>query len=121
MTAGPFAPERAPLIAGWVTLVAGAALVAAPGQVTGRLGLEGHDTAVRAIGFSDLVLVPGLLRGQPRWPWLIGRAAMNLAVAGYMHGTAPQSSSPGMMRAGAGLLLGLTVVDGSAGLALRPR
>jgi hypothetical protein len=120
MTAGPFAPERAAVIAGCVTLVAGVALVAAPGQVTERLGLEGHDAAVRAIGLSDLVLVPGLLRGRPRWPWLIGRAAMNVAVAGYLHGTAPQSSSPGLMRAGAGLLLGLTVVDGNAGLALRP-
>ena len=88
--------------------------------MTERLGLEGHDAAVRAIGLSDLVLVPGLLRGRPRWPWLIGRAAMNVAVAGYLHGTAPQSSSPGLMRAGAGLLLGLTVVDGNAGLALRP-
>ena len=75
---------------------------------------------MRAIGLSDLVLVPGLLRGKPRWPWLIGRAAMNLAVAGYMHGSASQSSSPELMRAGAGVLAGLTVLDGSAGLRLRP-
>ena len=65
------------------------------------------------------MLVPGLLRGEPRWPWMVGRAALNLAMAAYLMGAAKQSSSPGLANAGAGALLGLTVVDGATGLALR--
>jgi len=111
--------ERMPVFVGCVTLVAGTALAAAPGRVTGPLGLDGQDLAVRAIGVSDLVLVPGLLRGSPRWPWMVGRAALNLAIAAYLHGVAPQSSSPRVLEGGAALLAGLTAVDGAAGLALR--
>ncbi|HYH90513.1 MAG TPA: hypothetical protein VEX67_14850 [Solirubrobacteraceae bacterium] len=111
--------ERLPVFVGCVTLAAGTALVAAPGTLTGPLGLEGQDAAVRAIGVSDLVLVPGLLRGRPRWPWMIGRAALNLAVAAYLHGVAEQSSSPELAKGGAGVFVGLTVMDGATGLALR--
>lgn len=116
---GPFRVERLPVFVGCVTLATGAALAAAPGRATGPLGLDGQDMAVRAIGVSDLVLVPGLLRGSPRWPWMVGRAALNLAVGAYLHGVAPQSSSPGVLKGGAGLFVGLTAVDGAAGLALR--
>jgi hypothetical protein len=87
--------DRLPVFVGCVTLAAGAALIAAPGRAAAALGLDGQDAAMRAIGASDLVLVPGLLRGSPRWPWMIGRAAANLAIAAYLHGVAPQSSSPG--------------------------
>jgi hypothetical protein len=111
--------ERAPVFAGSVTLVTGVALAAAPRILTRRLGLEGHDAAVRAIGAADLVLVPGLLRGEPRWPWMVGRAALNLAMAAYLMSAGKQSSSPGVANAGAGALLGLTVVDGATGWALR--
>ncbi|HYN49779.1 MAG TPA: hypothetical protein VES62_02540 [Thermoleophilaceae bacterium] len=45
------------MFVGCVTLATGAALAAAPGRVTGPLGLDGQDMAVRAIGLSDLVLV----------------------------------------------------------------
>ena len=107
------------MFVGYVTLAAGAALAAAPGRVTGPLGLDGQDMAVRAIGLLDLVLVPGLLRGSPRWPWMVGRTALNVATAAYLHGVAPQSSSPGVLNGAAALLLGLTAVDGVAGLALR--
>jgi hypothetical protein len=112
-------PERMPVFVGCVTLATGAALVASPGLLTGRLGLEGQDAAVRAIGASDLVLVPGLLLGRPRWPWMVGRAALNLAIAAYLQGVAPRSSSPDFAKGGAALLLGLTAVDGATGLALR--
>jgi hypothetical protein len=105
-----------PLLVGYVTLAVGAALVAAPRLATGPLGLDGQDAAVRAIGLADLVLVPGLLRGSPRWPWMVGRAALNLAQAAYLHGAAPQS---GKARAGAAALVALTAIDGATGLALR--
>ncbi len=116
---GPSTVERLPTFVGCVTLAAGTALAVAPGRVTRPLGLHGQDAALRAIGLSDLVLVPGLLRGSPRWPWMVGRAALNLAMAAYLHGVAPQSSSPGIARSGAGLLVALTAVDGTAGLVLR--
>ena len=110
------ADEKMPAFVGCVTLAAGAALAVSPGLLTGRLGLEGQDLAVRALGVSDLVLVPGLLRGRPRWPWMIGRAALNLAQAAYLYGVAPQSS---LAKGGAGVLVGLTAVDGATALALR--
>ena len=40
-------------------------------------------------------------------------------MAAYLMGAAKQSSSPGLANAGAGALLGLTVIDGATGLALR--
>ena len=46
---------------------------------------------MRLIGAADLVLVPGLLRGEPRWPWMIGRAALNLAMAAYFLGVGGKS------------------------------
>jgi hypothetical protein len=117
--AGSSIVTRMPAFVGWVTLGAGAALVAAPARVSGPLGLDGQDAALRAIGLSDLVLVPGLLRGRPRWPWMAGRAALNLGLAAYLRGVAPQSSSPELLRAGAGLFAALTAVDGATALAHR--
>jgi hypothetical protein len=108
-----------PTLVGCVTAAIGAALAAEPRLATGPLGLDGHDAAVRAIGASDLLLVPGLLRGRPRWPWMAVRAAFNIAVAGYLHRATPQSSSPRAARAGAGVMAGLTLVDGATAAALR--
>jgi len=117
--AGSSIVARTPAFVGWVTLGAGAALVAAPGLLSRPLGLDGQNMALRAIGLSDLVLVPGLLRGRPRWPWMAGRAALNLGLVAYLHGVAPQSSSPDLVRAGAAVFAGLTAVDGATALALR--
>ncbi len=115
----PGTPENVPLVAGWVTLAIGALLLAAPERVTGPLGLEGQEPAMRAIGASDLALVPGLLLGNPRWPWALGRAALNVVDAAYLASVAPKSKSPALLNAGAALLVGLTAMDGAAGLALR--
>ena len=103
--------EQMPTVVGCITLAAGVALVAAPRLGTGPLGLEGQETAMRLIGASDLVLVPGLLRGEPRWPFMVGRAALNLVVAAYLQG----QSKPGLAAA----FVGLTAVDGTTALALR--
>jgi len=111
--------ERVPELVGWITLGAGASLVVAPQRVTEPLGLQGQETAMRAMGVADLVLVPGLLRGRPRWPWMIGRAALNVAQAAYLRSVAPRSSAPALARGGAAALLALTAVDGATGLALR--
>ena len=111
--------ERTPLFVGCVTSLAETVPSAAPDRVCDGLGLEGQEWAMRALGVSDLVLVPGLLRGRPRWPWMVGRAALNVAQAGYLHRIAPRSAAPTALERGAALLLGLTVADGATALALR--
>jgi hypothetical protein len=102
-----------PVVAGYATLAIGAALVVAPRLLTGPLGLDGQERAIRLIGVSDLVLVPGLLRGRPRWPWMAARAAFNLGDALYLRRVAGQD-------AGAAVMLALTAIDGATALILRP-
>jgi hypothetical protein len=113
--------ERMPVVAGYATLAIGAVLVVAPRLVTGAVGLDGQEAAVRAIGVSDLVLVPGLLRGSPRWPWMLTRAVFNLGDAAYLQRVANRSSTPAALTAGAAAMAALTALDGAAALALRPR
>ena len=103
--------ERMPGMVGYVTLAAGVALVVRPELATGPLRLEDQATAMRLVGLSDLVLVPGLLRGEPRWPWMAARAALNLMDAAYLRLVGH--------RRGAALFVGLTAVDGFTALALR--
>ena len=105
-----------PAFVGKVTLGTGVALVAAPGIAARSMGLKDQETAMRLIGAADLVLVPGLLRGKPRWPWMIARGGMNVAMAAYFLGVGGKSA-PARWTGIA--LLGLTVADGATGLALR--
>ena len=111
--------ERMPQGVGVATLAAGVALVAAPGMTTRALGIEGEETAVRIVGAADLALVPGLLLGRPRWPWMTARAALNLAQAGWLASTAGRAGAPALARGGAAALAALTAVDGPTALALR--
>jgi hypothetical protein len=103
--------ERMPVFAGYATLAIGAALLAAPRVLTGPLDLEGQDNAVRAIGVSDLILVPGLLKGRPRWPWMAARAAFNLGDAAYLHRVGRRDA--------AAVMLALTAIDGATALMLQ--
>ena len=107
------------VFAGYATLVIGASLVLAPRRTTGPLGLDGEEAAFRAIGVSDLVLVPGLLRGNPRWPWMMARAALNVGDAVYLLRAAGRSSSPAKAWAGAAAMIALTAIDGATALELR--
>ncbi len=111
--------ERLPPLVGVITLAAGAFLAAAPQLTTKPLGLEGQETPMRLVGLADLALVPGLLRGEPRWPWMFGRAALNLGQAAYFHGVADRSSSPGLVRGIGSGLAALTLPDAATALALR--
>lgn len=108
-----------PEFVGVATLGIGAALVASPRLITGPLGLSGQDAAVRALGVSDLVLVPGLLRGEPRWPWMAARAGLNVVVATYLLGVAGQSTAPRATRGFAAVMLALTAADGVTARTLR--
>ena len=111
--------ERMAAFAGWATLAIGASLLLAPRRTTGPLGLDGEETAFRAIGVSDLVLVPGLIRGTPRWPWMAARAAFNVGDAVFLLRAARRSSSPAKVRAGAAVMVALTAIDASTALELR--
>lgn len=110
--------EHVPRIVAAITSVAGGALLAKPTLLTGPVGLNDQDRAVRLVGMADLVLVPGLLGGRPRWPWMVGRAALNLGQAAYLDGAAARSSRPGWLRGGARILVGLSLVDLSTALML---
>ena len=78
----PDAAEKAAVRVGVATTVIGGVLIAAPGRVAPVIGLT-DSRAARIIGLSDLALVPGLLRGRPRWPWLAARVVLNGLIVAY--------------------------------------
>jgi hypothetical protein len=78
----PDEAQRAAVRVGVITTVIGGALTAAPARVGPVVGLTSPPAAL-VVGLADLALVPGLLRGQPRWPWLAVRAGLNVAIIGY--------------------------------------
>jgi hypothetical protein len=110
--------EDMPTTVGYVTTATGVALVLAPGVAARQMGLAGQEGPLRLIGAADLVLVPGLLRGKPRWPWMIARAGMNLAMAAYFLGVGGKSREA---RVTGYVLMGLTVVDCATGVTLSRR
>jgi hypothetical protein len=67
-------------IGGLVTLATGAVLVLSPERGGRLVGIDRPRTA-RLVGAGDLLLVPGLLTGRPRWPWMAARAVLNLPTA----------------------------------------
>ncbi len=74
--------ERAAIRVGVITSVIGGALTLAPGRVGPLVGVDSPQAAL-VVGLADLALVPGLLRGRPRWPWLAARAGLNVAILSY--------------------------------------
>lgn len=112
--------ERAASGVGLVTLVIGVVLLLAPRQ-TGRLLRFGErEASLRVIGLADLALVPGLLRGRPRWPWMAARGALNVVIAGYCLRLARREGVVGA-KVGAGAMVFLTLADGSVARRLRQR
>ena len=107
--------ERAAARVGLTTLALGGALLAAPTQVGGRAGFR-DPRAARIAGLADLALVPGLLRGTPRWPWMAARVGLNLAMTGYLVGGGTAKARGYIAAAG---LLAATATDVPALLALR--
>jgi hypothetical protein len=65
------------------TLPIGAAILLKPDWVGKALKLGDHPAALRVIGAADLALVPGLLAGRRRLPWMVARAGLNVAIAAY--------------------------------------
>lgn len=110
--------ERSASIVGLVTLAIGAFLTATPARAASALNLGDHPTFARAIEIADLALVPGLLRGRPRWPWMAARASMNLLLA--VHYSAEfHERAERRTRDGAISMAILVVVDASIARRLR--
>jgi hypothetical protein len=108
---------RAPAFVGWLTLGIGGALLAAPGPAARWLGVD--DRMMRAFGAADLALVPGLLAGRPRWPWMTARAGLNVGMACALAALAPRAGEPARVRGAALALLAVTVPDGVTARSLR--
>jgi hypothetical protein len=110
--------ERVAQGVGVVTLAVGTVLAIAPVTASRRLRLGDHRAGVRAVGLADLALVPGLLCGRPRWPWMAARAALNLLIAAYTAWLAQREGSVAS-RIATIALVGLTVPDTKLALRLR--
>jgi hypothetical protein len=93
-------------LVGTITFGVGVVLLARPELVTERLGLAGREGDARVIGLADLAAGYGLLRRRPGWPWMAGRAALNVAML----------ARSGQ---GRGTFAILTALDGGTALALR--
>ncbi len=102
-----------------VTAGAGAALLVAPCPVAAAMRLGDRPALARTIGIMDLALVPGLLRGRPRWPWMLARAAFNLPVAAAYRTQARRPGGQPVAIAGMAAMLGLTAMDTATAIALR--
>ena len=107
--------ERAAVRVGVLTTVIGGVLAVAPGRVGPLIGLT-DPWAARLVGLVDLALVPGLLRGRPRWVWLAARAGLNMTIVGYAVVTAGRNRRA---QVAAVALVAATVSDLGAMFALR--
>jgi hypothetical protein len=101
---------------GAFTAVAGVAMLALPERTGALIGVPdaGHT---RLLGVVDLALVPGLLAGRPRWPWLAARAVTNLGMAAFVLARGDRSAN--RARAFVAGLCVATAGDTRATIALR--
>ncbi len=109
--------ERLAVGVGAATFGIGVVLLVAPRRVGAGVGLA-EDRALRVIAAADLALVPGLLAGRPRWPWMAARGALNVAIAGWLVERAARLGARRALPVAAALLL-VTGGDARAALVLR--
>ncbi|MEU4449919.1 hypothetical protein AB0F44_01250 [Nocardioides sp. NPDC023903] len=110
--------RRSAAFVGLATLPIGAAILFAPDRVGRALKLGDHPAVLRAIGVADLALVPGLLAGRRRLPWMAARAGLNVAIAAYCVSLARSEGNIGPKIAAPALALA-TAADARTILALR--
>jgi SAM-dependent methyltransferase len=103
---------------GVTTLPIGIALVVAPSRAGHVLRTGDHPTALRLIGASDLVLVPGLLRCRHPQRWMAARIGLNVVIAAYCLLLARRGGAVGAKIAIAGMVAA-TISDGRTIAALR--
>lgn len=87
----------------------GAVLVANPAQ--GRLIAIDYPPAARVIGLLDLCLAPGLVYSTRPRQWLMGRIALNAAIAGYVVFSQRSTGRQARASATAMGLAAVTIVD----------
>lgn len=105
--------ERTSTGVGAATFAIGVAMSVSPERLGGAAGLDDR-TAVQVIAVADLALVPGLLVGRPRWPWMAARSVLNVAIAARL-----LRAGSARARIVAGTLGCLTVVDSVVAATLR--
>lgn len=110
---------RVPEFIGVVTTGVGIALLVAPRRLAVAAGVGDRPTFARAVGVADLALVPGLLRGRPRWPWMFARAAANLPIAAAYRSEINRTGGTALARKAMITMVGLSVVDTATAIALR--
>jgi hypothetical protein len=112
------AAQRTATSVGFITLLIGVVLTAVPARAARLLRTGDHPVALRIIGISDLVLVPGLLVGQRRGQWMTLRAALNVVIAAYCLRLVRREGVLGAKLGAAAMVLA-TIADGRTILALR--
>ncbi|HTK66230.1 MAG TPA: hypothetical protein VL595_27880 [Pseudonocardia sp.] len=110
---------RVPEFVGVVTTGVGIALLVAPRPLAVASGVGDRPTFARVVGAMDLALVPGLMRGRPRWPWMLARAAANLPIAAAYRTEINRTGGTPLARKAMLAMLGLSVVDTATAIALR--
>lgn len=110
---------RVPEFVGVVTTGVGIALLAAPRPLAIAAGVGDRPTFARVVGVMDLALVPGLLRGSPRWPWMLARAAANVPIAAAYRSEINCTGGSSLARGAMFTMVGLSVVDTITAIQLR--
>jgi hypothetical protein len=99
--------ERITTVAGLATLAVGSWMVLDPARAGRALSLPDDPHRTQLMGVIDLSLAPGLLAANRRRPWMIARAALNLAFARSQRGAARRvTAALAMIDAGAAVRLG---------------
>lgn len=112
------AAQRSTRRVGVTTLPIGIALVVAPSRAAQLLRTGDHPTALRLIGASDLVLVPGLFRCCHPQRWMTARVGLNVVIAAYCLLLARREGTAGAKIAIVGMVAA-TISDGRTIKALR--
>ena len=113
----PSAAHRTAAIVGLATAAIGGALLVAPVRAGAAVGVS-DPRGVRLVGLVDLALVPGLLLGRPRWPWMAARAVLNPPTALYFVRHAAGAEASRRARIAAAVLAVATIADTRAVAAL---
>lgn len=84
---------------GWLSVVVGLRLVAAPASGTRGFGMGDRPTLGRIMGVRDLIVGAGLLRGKDTRTWLVARGindAVDAAIilGGAVYGVFPRDRAP---------------------------
>ena len=111
--------ERATDGATLVTLGMGGALTLAPQSTAPAIGLGGTAAGARLLGLVDVALGVALVALRPRWPWMMGRALLNVVIVGRYRAAARAEPGSRRARLGAAGMAALTVFDGAVALTLR--